>query len=131
MRHLLIMTAKSRHNEPTLTIEAEEWRCHTVQARCEKMLHHMGRDTARTHRFNPYRLVTIGVRNAIGRYTHPMMLPSQLTSLRVNPKSRTTEGRQVSYVRGYTAEPRTVVGYRAKPRPACGTHSFQRKLSNN
>jgi len=42
------------------------------------------------HLFTPYRFVIMGVRNAVGRYMHAMILPNQFTSDRVNPKSRTT-----------------------------------------
>lgn len=70
----------------------------------------------------------MGVRNAAGRYMHAMILPNQFTSDRVNPKSRTTECRSVMYGNSW-APHGTVIGYRAKPRPAGRTHSLQHKLS--
>jgi hypothetical protein len=51
-----------------------------------------------THLFSPYLLESTGVRRAIGRYTHAMMLPSQFTSFRENPKSRATEDTSISDV---------------------------------
>jgi hypothetical protein len=37
----------------------------------------------------------MGMRKAVGRYTHETILPNQFTSSRENPKSRTTKERSV------------------------------------
>jgi hypothetical protein len=78
-------------------------------AREERMsdLHASGRELNLTVLFTPYRLVTMGVRIAVGRYAHAMMFPSQFTWPKENPKSRTTY-RPVRNVLGKHRELNTV-----------------------
>ena len=69
----------------------------------------------------------MGMRIAVGRYTHETMLPSQFTSSRVNPKSRTT-GDKLAITGSSQVKLCTVVGYGAEPGISGGGYSFEHKL---
>ncbi len=91
-------------------------------------MYNMEQDIDHTHLFIPYLLVIMGVRRAVGRYTHDMMLPNQFTSFRVNPKSRTTKDWSVVTM-ATKRKNRTVVGYGTKPWPTAGGDSLEHKLT--